>query len=270
MKNKPNTKKRTLFHLQKKKDRKEKIISLTAYDALTAAWLSECDIDFLLVGDSLGNVVAGYESTLPVTMDQMAYHTEIVVRGAVNVPVVADMPFLSYEINPEEAVRNAGRLVKQSGAAGVKIEGGMNIIPAVKKILNAHIPVLGHTGLKPQTVLQLGGYKVQGKTPDAAEIIKEEAKALQDAGVFAVVLECIPGELAREITEELEIPTIGIGAGKECDGQILVTHDLLGWFDKPKKFVKQYSNFRDTAVTSVKTFIEEVNLGEFPNQEHTF
>ncbi|RLD10630.1 MAG: 3-methyl-2-oxobutanoate hydroxymethyltransferase [Chlamydiae bacterium] len=263
-------KKRTLFLLQKKKEKNEKIISLTAYDALTAAWLSECDIDFLLVGDSLGNVVAGYESTLPVTMDQMAYHTEIVVRGAVNVPVVADMPFLSYEINPEEAVRNAGRLVKQSGAAGVKIEGGMNIIHAVKKITAAHIPVLGHTGLKPQTILQLGKYNVQGKTPDSAEIIKEEARALQEAGVFAVVLECIPGKLAQEITEELTIPTIGIGAGKNCDGQILVTHDLLGWYEKPKHFVKQYSNFRNTAITSVQKFINEVNTGEFPDKNHSF
>ncbi|MCK5852626.1 3-methyl-2-oxobutanoate hydroxymethyltransferase [bacterium] len=262
--------KRTLFHLRKKKDEGEKIISLTAYDALTASWLSECDVDFLLVGDSLANVVAGYETTLPVTMDQIAYHTEIVVRGAVNIPVVADMPFLSYEINPEEAVRNAGRLVKQSGADGVKIEGGMNIIPAVKKITDAHIPVIGHTGLKPQAVLQLGGYKVQGKTPASAEIIKEEARALQEAGVIAIVLECIPSELAEEITEELKIPTIGIGAGKGCDGQVLVTHDLLGWFEKPKKFVKQYSDFRNSAITSVRTFIDEVNAGEFPNREHTF
>ncbi len=262
--------KKTLFHLRKKKDEGEKIISLTAYDALTASWLSECDIDFLLVGDSLANVVAGYETTLPVTMDQIAYHTEIVVRGAENIPVVADMPFLSYEINPEEAVRNAGRLVKQSGADGVKIEGGMNIIPAVKKITDAHIPVIGHTGLKPQAVLQLGGYQVQGKTPAAAEIIKEEARALQEAGAIAIVLECIPSGLAQEITEELNIPTIGIGAGKGCDGQVLVTHDLLGWFEKPKKFVKQYSDFRNSAITSVRTFIDEVNAGEFPNQEHTF
>ena len=262
--------KKTLFHIQKKKANGEKIISLTAYDALTASWLSECDVDFLLVGDSLANVVAGHESTLPVTMDQMAYHTEIVVRGVKNIPVVADMPFLSYEINPDEAVRNAGRLVKQSGADGVKIEGGMNIIPAVKKITDAHTPVIGHTGLKPQAVLQLGGYKVQGKTPAAAEIIKEEARALQDAGVIAIVLECIPDKLAREITAELQIPTIGIGAGKNCDGQILVTHDLLGWFEKPKKFVKQYSDFRKVAITSVRTFINEVNEGEFPNQNHTF
>jgi len=270
LKNMQNNNNRTLADIQKKKCKGEKIIVLTAYDALTASWLSECHVDFLLVGDSLANVVAGYESTIPVTMDQMAYHTEIVVRGASNIPVVADMPFLSYEIDPEEAVRNAGRLVKQSGAAAVKIEGGCNIIPAVKKIVSAHIPVLGHTGLKPQTILQLGGYKVQGKTPEAAEIIKEEARALQEAGVFAVVLECIPRELAQEITEELDIPTIGIGAGKECDGQILVTHDLLGWFEKPKKFVKQYSDFRKSAVTAVDNFINEVNESKFPDNNHSF
>lgn len=267
---KKNLNNKTIANLINKKNGDDKIIALTAYDALTASWLSECDVDFLLVGDSLGNVAAGFESTLPVTMEQMLYHTKIVARGARNIPVVSDMPFLSYEISPEEAVRNAGRLVKESGAAAVKIEGGMNIVPAVKKITGAHIPVLGHTGLKPQTILQLGGYKIQGKNPDAAEIIKEEARALQEAGAFAVVLECIPKELASEITAELEIPTIGIGAGNACDGQILVTHDLLGWFDKPKKFVKQYADFRDAAKSAVNNFTAEVKNGKFPDTDHSF
>ena len=270
MKNNNITYSHSLAQLRQKKNNNDKIIALTAYDALSAAWLSECDVDFLLVGDSLGNVIAGFNSTLPVTMEQMRYHTELVARGAKNIPVISDMPFLSYEITPEDAVRNAGMLVKQAGASAVKIEGGMNIIPAVKKITDAHIPVLGHTGLKPQTILQLGKYKVQGKTPDTAEIIKEEAKALQEAGAFALVLECIPADLAKEITDELDIPTIGIGAGKYCDGQILVTHDLLGWFEKPKKFVKQYADFRNAAKNAVGNFVNEVKTNKFPEETHSF
>ena len=262
--------KRTLNSLQNKKADGKKIIALTAYDALTAAWLSECDIDFILVGDSLANVVAGYDSTLPVTMDEMVYHTKITVRGARDIPVIADMPFLSYETDPAEAVKNAGRLIKEAGASGVKIEGGLTIIPTVKKLTDARIPVLGHTGLKPQTILQIGSYKVQGKTPEAAELIKNEALELQAAGVFAIVLECIPKKLAEEITDLLDIPTIGIGAGKDCDGQILVTHDLLGWFRKPKKFVKPYADFRNAAVEAVQAYIADINSGEFPDEEHSF
>ncbi|MCX7846547.1 MAG: 3-methyl-2-oxobutanoate hydroxymethyltransferase [bacterium] len=261
----------SLAALAARKATGEKIVALTAYDYLTASWLAECPVDFILVGDSLGNVIAGYPSTLPVTMDEMVYHTRMVVRGAAHIPVIADMPFLSYEVTPEDALRNAGRLVKEAGAHGVKIEGGeADVAAAVKKIVRAHIPVLGHVGLKPQSVLQLGGYKVQGRTTQAAERIREEAHALQEAGVFAIVLECVPHLLARQLTRELSVPTIGIGAGNGCDGQILVTHDLLGWFEPPKKFVKLYAHFRTEAIRAVTAFARDVRAGVFPSPRHSF
>jgi len=260
---------RTLASLQKRRAAGRAIVALTAYDSLMASWLAECAVDFLLVGDSLGNVIAGHATTLPVTMDQMAYHTGLVVRGARGVPVVADMPFLSYEISPAEAVRNAGRLVKEAGASGVKVEGCM-AIEAVRSMVTARIPVLGHTGLKPQTVLQMGGYKVQGGTRAAAAQIRREALALQAAGVFAIVLECVPAVLAARLTAELAVPTIGIGAGPGCDGQILVTHDLLGWTEQPKKFVKPYADFRRSAQAAVTTFACDVQAGRFPDARHSF
>jgi len=258
-----NKKDCSIANLQTKKKEGSKIIILTAYDWLTASWLSECDIDFILVGDSLANVIAGEKNTLPVTMDEMIYHTKMVVKGAGNIPVIADMPFLSYELN-------AGRFIKEAGADAVKIEGGMEVIPAVKKIVSAKIPILGHVGLKPQAVLQLGGYKVQGKTKESAEIIKNDALALQDAGVFAIVVECVEKAAAAAITDKLCVPTIGIGAGGGCDGQVLVTHDMLGWFDESKKFVKNYANFREQAKKSVSSFISEVRAKEFPDDEHSF
>ena len=261
---------RTLAGLRKRREAGRAIVALTAYDCLMASWLAECAVDFLLVGDSLGNVIAGHATTLPVTMDQMAYHTVLVVRGAHGVPVVADMPFLSYEISPVEAVRNAGRLVKEAGAAGVKVEGGMAVIEAVRSMVTARIPVLGHTGLKPQAVLQMGGYKVQGGTRAAAALIRREALALQDAGVFALVLECVPAALAARLTAELKVPTIGIGAGQGCDGQILVTHDLLGWTGQPKKFVKPYADFRRAAQAAVTAFAGDVQAGRFPDAQHSF
>lgn len=261
----------SLAALALRKHSANKIVALTAYDALTASWLAECPIDFILVGDSLANVIAGHSSTLPVTLDEMIYHTRMVTRAARHLPVIADMPFLSYEISPDDALRNAGRLVKEAGAHGVKIEGGSpDIIPAVKKIVAAHIPVLGHVGLKPQSILQLGSYKVQGRSEDAAQRIRSEALALQDAGAFAVVLECIPSSLARQLTAELAIPTIGIGAGNACDGQILVTHDLLGWFEPPKKFVKLYAHFRTEAIRAVAAFARDVRAGSFPSPRHSF
>jgi len=261
---------RSLLGLQRKKDNHERIVALTAYDWLAASWMSECDVDFMLVGDSLANVIAGHSSTLPVTMDEMVYHTKMVVRGAQGVPVIADMPFLSYELDPCEAARNAGRFIKEAGATGVKIEGGTDVVPVVERMIAAHIPVLGHVGLKPQSVLQLGGYKVQGTTEESAARIRKDACALQNAGVFGVVLECIPRQLAAGITRELSVPTIGIGAGPDCDGQILVTHDLLGWFEKPKKFVKEYAHFRRTAREAVQAFVQDVHAGAFPDDEHSF
>jgi len=261
---------RSLAALAARKHGADKIVALTAYDWLTASWLADCPLDFLLVGDSLANVIAGHRSTLPVTMDEMIYHTRMVVRGARSLPVVADMPFLSYEISPDDALRNAGRFIKEAGADGVKIEGGMDVIPAVEKIVRAHIPVLGHVGLKPQSVLQLGGYKVQARSPQSADAVRAEALALQDAGVFALVLECVPRAFARQLTNELKIPTIGIGAGNACDGQILVTHDLLGWFEPPKKFVKLYAHFRADAVRAVSAFARDVRAGSFPSPRHSF
>ncbi len=261
---------RSLAALAARKDGGAKIVALTAYDCLTAAWLAECPVDFLLVGDSVANVIAGHRSTLPVTMDEMIYHTRMVVRGARGMPVVADMPFLSYEVSPDDAVRNAGRFIKEAGADGVKIEGGMDIIPAVERIVRARIPVLGHVGLKPQSVLQMGGYKIQGRTAESAECVRAEALALQEAGVFAIVLECVPRALARRLTRELRVPTIGIGAGNACDGQILVTHDLLGWFEPPKTFVKLYAHFRADAVRAVHAFARDVRAGSFPSPRHSF
>ena len=265
-----NKKDCSIANLQKKKEEGAKIVVLTAYDWLTATWLSECDVDFILVGDSLANVIAGKKTTLPVTMDEMIYHTKMVVSGAGNIPVIADMPFLSYELDPYEAAKNAGRFIKEAGADAVKIEGGMDIIPAVKKIVAAKIPILGHIGLKPQTVLQLGGYKVQGKTKESAEIIKNDALALQEAGVFAIVVECVEKGVATLISKNLDVPTIGIGAGVGCDGQVLVTHDMLGWFDNSKKFVKPYANFRTEAKRAVTNFITEVRANKFPDDKYSF
>ncbi len=265
-----NKQKCSISSLQKRKKVGDKIIILTAYDWLTASWLSECDVDFILVGDSVANVIAGEKTTLPVTMDEMVYHTKMVVRGAGEVPVIADMPFLSYELDPYQAAINAGRFIKEAGATAVKIEGGMEIISSVKKMVAAKIPVLGHVGLKPQAVLQLGGYKVQGKTKESAEIVKNDALALQEAGAFAIVIECVEKSAAECITKELNVPTIGIGAGAGCDGQVLVTHDLLGWFEEPKKFVKTYANLRADAKKAVDTFVGEVKSGKFPDEEHSF
>ena len=261
---------RRLAKLAKRSVLGRPIIALTAYDAQTAAWLSTCDVDFILVGDSAANVVAGHKSTLPMTMDEMLYHTRMVVRGAGSMLVVGDLPFLSYEIAPEDAVRNAGRFIKEAGADGVKVEGGASMLPSISAIVRARIPVIGHVGLTPQSVLQMGGYRVQGKTEEDAARIRSDALALQDAGVSALVLECVPGALAAQLTEELAVPTIGIGAGPGCDGQILVTHDLLGWDEKPKHFVKTYADFRNQAVSAVTAYIEDVRAGAFPDDAHSF
>ena len=228
-------------------------------------------IDGILVGDSLGNVVLGYESTVPVTMDDMIHHLRAVTRGTKRAMVVGDMPFLSYHVSREESVRNAGRLMQEGLAQAVKLEGGSEVAETVRAITNAGIPVMGHLGLTPQSVHQMGGYKVQGKGGEAARKLLEDAKSLEEAGVFAIVLECIPQQLAKLITESISVPTIGIGAGADCDGQILVTQDLLGLFsDFTPKFVKKYANLKEQIVQACRDYNEEVKGKSFPGPEHVF
>ncbi|MBM14733.1 MAG: 3-methyl-2-oxobutanoate hydroxymethyltransferase [Nitrospina sp.] len=249
----------------------KKITALTAYDYNFAKLLDRTSIDILLVGDSLGMVSQGNANTLSVTLEDIVYHTRCVNKGVQRALVVADMPFMSYQVSVESAVTNAGILIQQGGAAAVKLEGGGRIISQVNAIIKAGIPVMGHVGLTPQSVHQFGGYKIQGKTFLDSKQIKQDAKDLQKAGVFALVLEGIPEELAAEITIDLEIPTIGIGAGSKCDGQILVTHDLLGLNpDFAPKFVKRYAYLSDVIQNSVKDFINEVQNETFPGSEHTY
>jgi 3-methyl-2-oxobutanoate hydroxymethyltransferase len=249
----------------------EKITMLTAYDYATAKILDEAGIDVLLVGDSSGSVIAGYDNTLPVTLDQILYHTAAVVRGATRALVVADLPFMSYQVSLEEARRNAGRCLKETGCGAVKLEGGVSMKEVIRTLVDIDIPVMGHVGLTPQSVHRMGGFKVQGKTEEQFEKILADAHAVEDAGAFAVVLECVPNPLAERITRELSIPTIGIGAGPSCDGQVLVVHDMLGLFDRYRpKFVKQYINLTPMIADGVKSYIEEVKSGAFPGPEHSF
>ncbi|WP_238457066.1 3-methyl-2-oxobutanoate hydroxymethyltransferase [Desulforamulus putei] len=247
------------------------IAMLTAYDYPMATLVDASGIDAILVGDSLGNVVLGYDSTVPVTMEDMIHHVRAVSRGVKRAMVVADMPFLSYHISREESVRNAGRLMQEGLAQAVKLEGGSEVVDTVKAITAAGIPVMGHLGLTPQSVHQLGGFKVQGKDGEAARRLLEDAKKLEDAGVFAIVLECIPQQLAKVITESVSVPTIGIGAGIHCDGQILVTHDLLGMFsDFTPKFVKRYANLKEQILQACRDYQQEVRSKAFPGPEHVF
>jgi len=253
------------------KKKQEKISMLTAYDYSTAKLLDEAGVDSLLVGDSLGMVMLGYENTLQVTVDDMIHHCRAVARGAKRAMVIGDMPFLSYHINIEETVRNAGRIIQEGNAHSVKLEGGREVIDKVKAIVNAQIPVMGHLGLTPQSINMFGGFKVQGKSEEQAKKIIEDAILLEEAGVFAIVLECVPEKLAKIITEKISIPTIGIGAGKYCDGQVLVTQDMLGMYtDFTPKFVKKYSNLSENIKNATEKFIEEMKIGEFPAKEHTF
>ncbi len=254
-----------------KKERKAKITMLTAYDFSTAAMIDAAGIDILLVGDSLGMVILGYDSTVPVTMEEMLHHASAVSRGAKNSMVVGDMPFMSYQVSDEDAVSNAGRFLKEAGCHAVKLEGGMEIAQRIQAITRAGIPVMGHIGLTPQTASALGGYKVQGKDLDSAKKLVMDAKAVQDAGAFAVVLECVPTPVAQIITESLSIPTIGIGAGPYCDGQVLVTHDLLGMYEKfTPKFVKKYLDLAPQIKGAFASFKEEVEEGIFPSEEQSF
>ena len=261
----------TVPEILRRKNLGEKITALTAYDYNFAKLLDATDLDIILVGDSLGMVSQGQENTLSVTMDNMIYHTRAVKQGAKRALVVSDMPFMSYQVSVEQAVTNAGRLIQDGGASAIKLEGGAIMADRVRTITQAGIPVMGHIGLTPQSVHQFGGYKVQGKNYLDSRKIKQDASDLQSAGIFALVLEGIPSELGEEITSELKIPTIGIGAGAKCDGQILVLHDLLGLNqDFVPKFVKQYAQMADNIKVAVTEFIEEVKTESFPSQEHIY
>jgi 3-methyl-2-oxobutanoate hydroxymethyltransferase len=249
---------------------KERIVMVTSYDFTMTRIIDASDIDIILVGDSAGVVIAGSENTLAITMDQMIYHTQCVTAAKPKALVIGDMPFLSYQTSVEDAVRNAGRFLKEGGAQGVKLEGGRRVIEQVKAIVKADIPVMGHLGLTPQSIHAFGGYKVQGRGDHAAKRLMEDALNLQDAGIFSIVLECVPAPLAKEITAALSIPTIGIGAGRLCDGQVLVIQDLLGMFKEFKpKFVKRYADLFDIIVDALDTYASEVRQGNFPDDEHS-
>src|SRR5216117_954616 len=253
------------------KEKGERIVALTCYDALFARLLDASGVDILLVGDSLNQVLAGAPSTLSATLDQMIYHTKMVRRGTERAMVVCDMPFLSYQISPEDALRNCGRAMKETGCNAVKIEGGQPMTTTVRRLVDIGIPVMGHLGLTPQSVHALGGHRVQGRDEKTAERLKEDAKALEDAGAFAIVLELIPAPLASQITRSVAIPTIGIGAGPACDGQVLVVHDMLGLNDRfAAKFVKRYATLAEDVREAVQLYAAEVREGRYPGPEHSF
>lgn len=263
-------KKVTTQTIQQKKQEGKKITMLTAYDYSTALAVDHAGIDAILVGDSLGMVVLGYDSTLPVTMEDMLHHCKAVARGAIYPLLIGDMPFMSYQVSAEKALQNAGRFLQEAGMDVVKLEGGRERAKVVKKIVNAGIPVMGHLGLTPQSINQLGGFRSQGKTALAAKKIYEDALLLQDSGCFSLVLEAIPAQLATFISKKLEIPTIGIGAGIGCDGQVLVTHDLIGLFDRfTPKFVKQYIRIQPDMIKAFSAFKSEVEGFAFPEKQHS-
>ena len=266
-----NQKPITTTRLQRLKQKGEKIVSLTAYDATFARLIDEAGVDFILVGDTLGMVVQGLETTLPVTLDDVLYHTRMVRRGVKRALLVADMPFLSYQITPEEALRNAGRLMKEGGADAVKLEGSAYLAETIRRLVEAGIPVMGHVGMQPMRVHQYGGYKLQGQGKLQADKIKKDANAVQDAGAFAIVLEKISRGLAAEITSSLTIPTIGIASGSACDGQILVSYDMLGLADQFNfKFVRRYLNLADDIRKAVKAYSKDIRSGEFPAESESF
>ena len=263
-------KKVTTLTFRQKKERGEAITMLTAYDYPTAMVMDKAGVDSILVGDSLAMVVLGYENTLPVTMDEMLHHARAVARGAKSALLVGDMPFMSYQVSVEDAVRNAGRFLQNGGMDAVKLEGGRERADAVRAIVRAGIPVMGHLGLTPQSVHQLGGFRAQGKTASAAKRLLEDAKILEDAGAFSLVLESVPARLAEYISKQISIPTIGIGAGAGCDGQVLVTHDLLGLFERfTPRFVKQYAKLHEEMNKAFTDYIDDVESRRFPAVEHT-
>lgn len=261
----------TTRRLQDMKKQGKRISCLTAYDALIARILDEAGIDLILVGDSLGNIVQGHETTIPVTLDDIIYHTKAVVKGVQRALVVADMPFMSYQVSPEEAFRNAGRLMKEAGASAVKVEGGHRVCEAVRRMTEAGIPVMAHLGLTPQSINQFGSYRARGQNTEEAEEMLRDAKELEEAGAFAVVLEKIPMELAQKITESLTIPTIGIGAGPHCDGQILVYSDMLGLtVDFSPRFVRRYDSLHKRVDDSVSRYIQDIQNGNFPDESESY
>ncbi|HYT03668.1 MAG TPA: 3-methyl-2-oxobutanoate hydroxymethyltransferase [Gemmatimonadales bacterium] len=261
----------TIHELLRMKQQGERIVVLTCYDALFARLLDEAGVDILLVGDSVNQVLAGAETTLSATLEQMIYHTKIVRRGAERALVVCDLPFLTYQVSPQDAIRNAGRVLQETGCHAVKLEGGAPMAGTVRALVDVGIPVMGHLGLTPQSVHALGGYRVQGRDDTAAERLRADAKVLEDAGAFAVVLELIPAPVASHITKSLAIPTIGIGAGPACDGQVLVLHDMLGLNDRfTAKFVKRYAALAEDVREAVRLYAAEVREGRYPGPEHSF
>jgi 3-methyl-2-oxobutanoate hydroxymethyltransferase len=265
------TKRLTVPAFRDRKGQGPPLVVLTAYDAPGAVTAEAAGVDALLVGDSLGNVLLGYPNTLPVTMDEMLHHARAVGRVRQNSLLIGDMPWMSYHLSPEDAARNAARFVREAGCDAVKVEGGRKRLPAVRAILDAEIPVMGHLGLTPQSVLALGGFRVQGRDGDAAAAIADAAGALVEAGVFSLVLEGIPGELAARITREVAVPTIGIGAGSGCDGQVLVYHDLLGMLSyRSPKFVRRYADVHDLSVEAIRRWAADVREGRFPGENETY
>jgi 3-methyl-2-oxobutanoate hydroxymethyltransferase len=267
----PSRPKVTTLDLMRRKGGGPRIVVITAYDATMARLFDQAGVDILLVGDTLGMVVQGQDNTLSVTLEEMIYHTRMVARARPSAHIVGDMPFLSYQVSDEDAIRSAGRLVKEGGAESVKLEGGRRVAAAVERIVQAGIPVMGHVGLTPQSVNVMGGFKVQGRSPEARERILDDARCLEQAGVYAIVVEGVPSELGRAITEHVSVPTIGIGAGPGTDGQVLVSHDLLGFYEGKKlKFVKRYAELGDLTRAAVGEYLREVQSGVFPGPEHSF
>lgn len=264
----------TTLTVREMKRRGEKIVMLTAYDFLMAKFLDDAGVEVILVGDSLANVVQGQSTTLPVTLDEMIYHAKLVRRGVKRALLVVDMPFLSYQVSIEDAVRNCGRVLKETGAEAVKLEGGLPMVDTVQRLVDIGIPVMGHLGLTPQSVHKFGGYGVRGKEQSEADWLFESARSLEKAGIFSLVLEKIPSELAKSVTEALSIPTIGIGAGPHCDGQVLVLYDMLGLFEfpggKPPKFVRQYAELAQSVRNAVQSYIDDVKQGKFPSEKESY
>jgi 3-methyl-2-oxobutanoate hydroxymethyltransferase len=260
----------TINQIKQMKPKGEKITMLTAYDYSTAKIVDEVGIPLILVGDTLGEVVLGYESTISVTMEEMLHHTKAVVRGTKNAMVIGDMPFMTYHVSIEDALRNAARFIQEAGAQAVKLEGGVTVAEKVRRVVDCGIPVMGHIGLTPQSIHQLGGHKVQGRTPEAAARLLEDARVLEQAGAFAVVLETVPTPLATLITKSISIPTIGIGAGIGCDGQVLVINDILGLSDRVPKHAKQYAKLTDIIRAAITEYDREVKAGSFPTEEQSF
>ena len=261
----------TINQIKEMKQKGEKIVMLTAYDYATAKIVDEVGIPLILVGDSLGEVVLGYESTIPVTIEDMLHHTKAVVRGTKKAMVIGDMPFMTYHVSVEDALRNAARFIQEAGCQAVKLEGGVTVAEKVKRIVECGIPVMGHIGLTPQSINQFGGHKIQGKTPEAAVRLLEDARALEKAGAFAVVMETVPALLATLITQKISIPTIGIGAGPGCDGQVLVINDILGSYtDFVPKHAKQYAKLADIMSNAVTEYYNEVKSGKFPTEANSF